>query len=299
MSYGFGSPSWYAAATPQETPLRLLNPLGEEMSALRTSLLPGLLRMVEHNGRHGNRDVRIFETGTTFHARQSTPDEDARNKDLPREVTRAGVCITGGRSQGRWYEHQELVDFSDLLGVVETLFEGYRLAPTVEARPACLPCFNPHCGAELWLGDTCVGVAGQLDGAYLGEFGIERPVFAAEVSLDALAALPLEPYQYKPLPKFPAMRRDLAVIAPRTMPAEAVRVFIRNHAGGALGAHVVEAVRLFDVYQGKPIATTHVSLAFAIDYRHAQRTLTDEEVGAAFAQLMERLQSDLRIEVRQ
>ncbi len=298
VSYGFGSPSAYAGATPQEAPLRLLNPLGEEMSALRTSLLPGLLRIVEHNGRHGNRDIRLFETGTTFHARISAPNEDARDKDLPQEIKRAGICITGGRSQGRWYAHQEQVDFSDLLGVVETLFEGYRLAFTGETRPAAVARFNPHCAAELWLGDTCVGVAGQLDAAYLGGFGIERPVFAAEVSLDALAALPLEPHQYQPLPKFPAMRRDLAVIAPRTMHAETVRTFIRDHAGGAMGAQVVEAVRLFDVYQGKPIAATHVSLAFAIDYRHAQRTLTDDEVGAAFTQLIGRLQSELRIDVR-
>jgi phenylalanyl-tRNA synthetase beta chain len=123
------------------------------------------------------------------------------------------------------------------------------------------------------------------------------PVYVAEVRLAPLARA-LRALGHRPLPRFPGTRRDIAVVARRDVPAETLRGFLAAHAGGKLGPSVVEQVRLFDVYTGKPIPETHVSLAFAIEYRSHERTLTDTEVGEAFAQVQDELKRHFEVEVR-
>lgn len=284
VTYGMASPSRmadYAAA--EGEPLRLLNPLGEELSALRTTLLPGLLATTQHNVRHGSRTVRLFEVGTTFHRlpEEAERAQDERDRDLPREDLRAACVLTGGRADGRWYEGQGVMDFSDLRGVLESLTESLGLVDSLRFEPAEGVGFNKYCSAELWLGKVKVGSAGRLSSDFTKRWGLEGGVFAAEISLAQMAALPRRNVEFQPLPKFPGTRRDLAVVAERSLPAESLREFLQKNAGGALGPEVVERVWLFDVYTGKPVPPTHVSLAFGIDYRNRERTLTDEEVGAA------------------
>jgi phenylalanyl-tRNA synthetase beta chain len=298
VTFGFGSPEQMKLLAPDAgEPLRILNPLGEELSALRTSLLPNLVGILGRNQRFGQKDVRIFEVGTVFQRREPAPDEDERDRELPRELLTAGVLVSGGRWAGRWYERGESVDFADLAGVVETLCESFTPPVPVERKPAPHPVLNPYCSATLELAGEPIGYAGQLLPQLCQKLDVLGPVYVAEVRLAPLARA-LRALGHRPLPRFPGTRRDIAVVARRDVPAETLRGFLAAHAGGKLGPSVVEQVRLFDVYTGKPIPETHVSLAFAIEYRSHERTLTDTEVGEAFAQVQDELKRHFEVEVR-
>jgi phenylalanyl-tRNA synthetase beta chain len=258
VTYGFGSPARYAPYAAREgEPLRLLNGLGEELSALRTSLVPGLLQVLAHNARHGAKHVRLFEVGTTFHRREPGADEDERDRGLPREDSRVGLVLFGGRHAGRWYEHGETVDYSDLAGAVEGLVKAFALAEPLSARPTPVDGFNPFCSAELFVGERRVGTAGQVDPEAARGWDLPGAVFVAEVSLTALAAAPRRSVMHRSLPKFPGTRRDLAVVAERSLPAETLRSWIADHPGGSLGAAVVVRVVHFDIKFCKPIKPSH------------------------------------------
>lgn len=298
VTFGFGSPALLSLLAPDAgEPLTIVNPLGEELSALRTTLLPGLVTVLERNQRFGTKDVRIFELGTVFRRRTPSANEDERDRDLPQERLVAGILLAGGRHGGRWYEQGQGVDFSDLAGAVETLVEAFAPEQPFSRVPARHPILNPHAAAALRLGEEIIGYAGQLLPELGQRLDLTGPIYVAEVELAALARSQRR-IAYQPLPRFPGTRRDIAVIAPRTLSAERLRRFLADHAGGSLGPQVVEQVRLFDVYKGKPIPETHVSLAFAIEYRARDRTLTDREVGEAFAQVQEALERAFEVEVR-
>ncbi len=297
VTFGFGSPQSYdPALVGGGEALRLINPLGEELSALRTTLLPGLLNVLSHNQRHGRRDLRLFEIGTVFSRRAQNPADDEMDRELAAEDLRVGVVLTGARHQGRWHGQGE-VDFYDLAGVLEDLCEALDPAQPVARVPAEHAVLSPACAARLVSGQIEVGWAGQVHPRLLAKLEVTGPVFAAELSLSPLGAQPRR-VVHQPLPRFPGTRRDVAVIAPKTLPAETLRRFLVERAGGALGPAVVEEVRLFDVYQKKPIPETHVSLAFAIQYRSRERTLTDAEVGQAFEQVQAEVKEKFQVEVR-
>ncbi len=295
VTYGFGSPSDYGT----QDVVRLLNPLGEELSVMRTSLIPGLLRVLNHNMRHGQEHVRVFEMGTCFQARTPGLDEDIRDKDLPTQTAHVSWLYAGGRALGRWHAHNTPVDFSDLKASLEHVLASLHILQRVRFEPASeAPRFNPMCCVKVWVGDVCCGVAGQLDPSYAAQWDVQEPVFVAELSLDVLCSTEPLVVRHVSLPKFPKMRRDVAVLAPVAMHAETVLRYICDHAGGALGPSVVEEVRVFDVYKGPHIPQDKVSLAFAIEYRSPARTLTDAEVASAFEQLLAGLKADLHLDVR-
>ncbi len=297
VTFGFGNPAHYAdALVGGGEPVRIINPLGEELSALRTSLLPGLLGVLGHNQRHGAKHVRIFEVGVTFRKREGTLEEDERDRGLPQECKQLGLLMFGGRAKGRWYEGGASVDFYDLAGVVDNLADAFDPQAPLLRRPGEIAPANPHCAAVLELAGTKVGWAAQLDPRLLTSFGVEGPVFYAELELASLEKA--RQAHFEQLPRFPGTRRDIAIIVERSLPAETLRDFLLTHAGGKLGREVVEDVRLFDVYSGKSIADQKVSLAFAIDYRSRERTLTDAEVGEAFAALQSELKRRFDVEIR-
>lgn len=305
INYGFGKPQIFdALAGVHGEPVRLLNPIGEELSALRTTLVPGLLSVLSYNQRHSTRDVRIFELGKVIQKRVPAPEEDERDRDLPAEEYRVAVLISGGRFDGRWYERGAQDDFSDLKGLVENIVSAYGLAQELSCVPFAdqeTPLslgMNPLCSAELSVGGVRIGFAGQVSPASLQDYQAEGAVFVAELSLTKLALLPQKSVRHTAAPKFPGTRRDVAVIVDRKIAAESIRSFIQANAGGKMGPAVIEQVRLFDVYEGKPIPPDRISLAFAIDYRNRERTLTDAEVAEAFNGVLTKLKAAFPLEIR-
>jgi phenylalanyl-tRNA synthetase beta chain len=299
ITYGFGPPALQSIFAPDVEAVRIKNPLGEEHSAMRTSLLPGLLGVLRHNLRHGAESVRLFEVGTTFAVRKAVADLPPRDQELPAETLGVSVVLYGGRHGGRWYEGEnEKVDLSDLVGLVENLVAAFEPEAQPEIRPEAAAGYNPQSVGALYLGSKRLGSVGQLHPEVARRFEIPGLVFVAELSLTELEAIPTRRSHYAPLPRFPGTRRDVAVIADETVASAEIVKFLRERAGGELGPSVVEDVQLFDLYRGKPIPKGKTSMAFAIAYRHRDRTLTDDEVGKAFEGVLAALKERFALEIR-
>jgi phenylalanyl-tRNA synthetase beta chain len=266
--------------------VQLSNPVSVQEAWLRTSLLPGLLRRAEHNFARGRRDIRLFELGTVFLGRG--PGE------APREETHLSVVVTGSRTPLHWQGEPDVLDLWDLKGLLERLVPWCRLegAGLVDGAPA---------GTDLvaeegfTVADPGGGILGW--GGRVRPEGVDAPAWAAPV-LGLELALPAEPaprspHRYRPLPVFPGVDRDLALLVGTDLKARQVEDVIRLAAGPLL-AHV----RIFDLYEGKGIPEGYRSLAFRLSYQSDRRTLTDEEVERSVRAVMDRLREELGVETR-
>lgn len=265
--------------------LRLANPLREEASMMRTTLLPGLLAVAERNATRGMQDIAVFEMGTVF---WPTPAKDA----LPDEKLQVALLACGTAHRG-WAWGGVERDFYFLKGVVEALLgslgiEGVRFVPF---RDGCL--LHPGRACQVKINDQAVGFLGELHPEVAANYELKERVVVGELDWENLEAHAAEVKRYLPLPRFPGVERDLAVVVPETVPAEAVQECVRQVAGKFL-----ESVGVFDVYRGAQIPAGHKSLALGMVYRHPERTFTDAEVDqieeAIIKELEERLGAKLR-----
>lgn len=247
-----------------EDPVALANPLRAEESVLRTALLPGLLGACAFNVARGQGDVTLFEMGAVF----SAPAPGAL---LPEERVHVAALLAGAvrRTPSEDDRSVDVHDATDLLAVVlDTLDrEG------VELIPGGAPGWDPRRSAAVQLGGATIGAVGDLAPAALAA-GIEGPVVAFEIDLDALGDAPRRPRTFRPPSPFPPSTVDLAFVVDDSVTAGAVRATLRD-AGGVL----LEDVRAFDEFRSEGLGTGRRSLAFALRYRAPDRTLTDAEVG--------------------
>jgi phenylalanyl-tRNA synthetase beta chain len=268
--------------------VRLRNPLGEERSVLRTSLLPGLLHAVAHARRHGERDARLFTVGTTFLSRTSAGEG-------PLEERLAFAAVLGG-DRPAWLSKPEMGDVWDVKGLAEGLVArmlargaDVRAAPAGE-RPRHL---HPRGAAFVQVEGTRVGSLGPLHPDVLEAFDLEETALVVEVDLTALDSLGVRVPHFTPLPRFPASTRDLSVVVREEVAAGAVEAAVREVATG-----LAEQVRIFDRFVGGSVPAGHVSLALRVVYRAVDRTLTDAEVDArhsqVFAEVEKRFGAQLR-----
>ena len=248
---------------PWRNTLTLANPLSEEESVLRPSLVPGLLLVASKNVARRNTSVSLFEIGNTF-----TPSDEV----LPAETFRVAWLQTGPVPTA-WHRPHRDYDFFDAKGVVERLTEGLGVEPAtfeaVEMQP-----FHPGRCARLLLGGEEIGVVGELHPRAARSLDLPARVAIGELRLAPVidAARTAAPGD---LPRFPAVTRDLALLVPAETPAAAVEGTIRRAADALL-----ESIEVFDVYPGEEFGQAgKVSLAFGLSFRHPERTLTDAEVG--------------------
>ena len=263
--------------------VRLRNPLGGE-TVLRSFLLPSLLQNVALNESRGVKSLRLFEISRIYR-----PQEEGM---LPPEARVAGMVATGERGPIHWGGPQETVDFYDLKGVLEALEIHCGISLRLERRES-IPYLHPGRQAEIFLGEELVGWIGEIHPEVIKGYDLAGRPVALEIDLDLLGKYRRPTPIYASFPRYPAVLRDVAVIVPEKMPAAEVEAVIRR-AGGALA----EAVRLFDVYQGEPVPPGKRSLAFSIQYRSPDRTLTDEEVEAIHGTVLQILARDLGAAIR-
>jgi phenylalanyl-tRNA synthetase beta chain len=247
---------------PARSSVRLSNPMTEDERLLRTTLLPGLLRSLRRNFAYGADGVGLFEVARTYHlGAGELPDE--------RGVVTA---VAGGVRPGRsWRRGAEQWDFFALKGVLEGLFASLRLPPSSFAPGAPVP-WHPTRTAQVALKGDAVGFVGELHPDVCARFEVPERTVAFELAttplFEALGGRP----KIGELPRLPPMYLDLAVVVDDTVPAATVERVIR-----AAGAPEVTSVRLFDLYRGDQVAGGRKSLAYALELRSPERTLTDQE----------------------
>lgn len=256
-------------------PVRILNPQNVDMSTLRTSLVPGLLDVTARNQNHGNPDLRLFEIGHVFSKDLS---EKPKLVDSFLEEQRVCLLLAGKAVARQWGLPSRNVDFFDIKGEVEDLLtkivlDKKRLIPYSTSNG-----LTKHTLA-IEIHGTYAGYLGQVKEEVLAKAGVEGDVYIAEFNLVPLAQVPLR--KYSVLPRFPKVQRDLALVLDRGVSAESVEQAIRT-AGGEL----LQAVRLFDVYEGEGLPAGKRSLAFSLELMSHQKTLTEAEIEAAVGQIV-------------
>lgn len=258
----------------------LANPLRAEEAWLRTSLLPGLLRTVARNQRWGSGTASIFEVGVVF--RSGDPAEERRH---------AGFVHCGAAGEG-WAADDRTLDVLDARGTLESLLGDLGAEDWSLGEPLAHP-FHPGRSARILLGDEPVGVLGELHPRIAASLEIEGRVAAAEIQLDPVRAAAARAFQLVEVPRFPPVRRDLAFVVPAGVSAGALQAVL-DDAGEAL----LDRSTLFDVFEGGAIPEGRKSLAFALEFRAPDRTLTDEEVEPVVAAIVDRVRSELGAELR-
>jgi len=256
--------------------VRLINPLSEEQSVMRTMLLPGLLENVERNINFQKSAVKLFETGKVF-----TPRGD---NEQPLEKTRLTVVLSGnrfGESSPFHFKHQA-VDFLDAKGAVEYLLHNLRfMGPgatgSLNFSPVDQESFEPFTDPLQSLAIRAKGlqlgsVARVLPGV-LKKFGIKQELFFFDLDLDALCALEAVAKNFISLPVFPAVNRDIALLVPEQVEAGALVDAVLQ-----VGESLIERCEIFDVYQGESLKRGYKSVALSVTYRSSQKTLTEKNV---------------------
>ena len=262
--------------------LRLANPLSEEQAMMRTSLLPGLLDTLRRNTLKQSLDVRLFEISTVFAPRAG--------EDLPQEEHWLAGLMYGPREEVAWNTMPAPINFFDLKGLAETLLEGL-LIPDVTFAADGLPGYLRY-GARVLSGSRELGVLGELRPDIGERLDLEGDIFGFNLNFAALCQASLPP-RFTPLPRYPAVYRDIALVLGDRIPAARVAQALYQYGRPWL----VEA-RLFDVYAGDPVPAGKRSLAFRLSYRDPERTLTDDLVNTHHQALVAALEKDLGAELR-
>ncbi|MCC6076094.1 phenylalanine--tRNA ligase subunit beta [Pseudomonas sp. GCM10022188] len=281
VTFSFIDPKWFELFHPGVQPLTLANPISADLAAMRASLWPGLVKALQHNLNRQQSRVRLFESGLRFVGQLD---------ELKQESMLAGV-ICGSRQPEAWANGRETVDFYDLKADVEALlgYAGAGSAFTFVAGEH--PALHPGQTARIERDGQLVGFLGALHPELAKALDLEQPVYLFELVLAEVAAGRLP--QFRELSRFPEVRRDLALLVGREVPAQSMLDDIRAQAG----EHLTD-LRLFDVYQGKGIDPHSKSVAVGLTWQHPSRTLNDEEVNEnlqrIIASLGERFQATLR-----
>ncbi|MFN3597796.1 MAG: phenylalanine--tRNA ligase subunit beta [Rubricoccaceae bacterium] len=261
----FADPAWTGGpAAPVET----LNPISQEMAALRPALLPGLLAAAAYTAARGADGLRFFEAGRVF-ARGAGAEEPVPGY---REHTALAIGLGGPARRASWDGPARAADFYDLKGIVQHLLAGVGV-PTPRETPHPEPSALAAYALELHAGERRLGTLARVADDVCADYDLPAPFFAAELDWDAVAAAARSGVvRYAPISRFPVAERDLAVVVDAAQPAGPLAETIRE-AGGAL----LRSVRLFDVYTGERLPPGRKSLAFALRFG-AERTLRDKEV---------------------
>jgi phenylalanyl-tRNA synthetase beta chain len=271
------------AGAPPEPAIALKNPISADLAVMRTSLAPSLLRNAAHNRRQRVEDVRLYEIARVYRrgALQGAPAS---------ESLEIGGVLLGRRSPVGWTGGADGVDFHDAKAAVVAILDALGVQAARFEAPGG-GWLHPRVSARVSAGAAALGEVGELHPRVADAFELPRGVLAFRLSVDALLAAARLVPTYRPIPRLPAVLRDLAVVVDDAVTAASVEALVREEP-------LVEAVTLFDVYRGAPLPPGRKNLALAIAYRAPERTLTDAEADAAHARIVERLVRGVGAELR-
>lgn len=263
---------------PRRAMLDILNPLSEEQTVMRTSLIPGLLETMHRNLAQQNRNLKCFEIGKIFLSKGQD--------HLPEEFEMAAGLWTGSRRPPSWLVDDVECDFYDIKGIVEGLLRALGVAEFDFRRPRGMDCSytRPGYSARIFAGKRPLGLVGRIDAVVLHHFDLKQNGFIFELDLAELSACVPAGRTYQPIAKFPATARDLTLIIDKKIAAGDLIRCIKDQE-----EDLVESIRLLAVYDKKPIPAGKKSISIRITYRSVAETLEDERVNVLHRAITERI----------
>jgi len=278
-TYSFISPKTYdnicaGSDSPLRNYVRILNPLGEDFSSMRTTLIPNMMEVIQRNSNRGVENAKLFEIGSIF------IPKDQPVKQEPYE--KLNLCI------GMYGNY----DFFDLKGIIEVILS--RLGIKVSLKPVIdNPAFHPGRTAAMYVNDELIGIYGESSVEVAKNYGIDNKVYIAEIDVEKLLKYKNTNWKYEALPKYPAMVRDIAVIVNDEVLAGDMIETIES-----VNTELIESVKLFDVYKGEHVQDGYKSTAFSVTYRNKERTLKEKEVETIHKKILEQLESKYEAKLR-
>ncbi|WP_020413348.1 phenylalanine--tRNA ligase subunit beta [Microbulbifer variabilis] len=265
---------------PEADPVALQNPISAELAVMRTTLLPGLCKALQYNLNRQQNRVRLFETGLRF----------VPGAELHQEQMIAGLAY-GNRYAENWTGSKDSVDFYDVKADVEALLARTGAANEFRFVAGQHPALHPGQTAKIMRGDREVGVIGALHPQLQKKLDLSKPAFVFELSLEAIGEGKVP--AFRPLSKFPEVRRDLALLIDADVPAASLVETAVEVAGETL-----TDLKIFDVYQGKGIDLNRKSVALGLTFQHSSRTLNDDEINAAIDAVVGKLEEKYNASLR-
>ena len=279
ITYSFVDPAWQAALDPGKEAVKLANPLSSEMSVMRTSIWQGLLQAVRYNLNRQQNRVRLFETGQVF----------LQGEAGLQQVDRIAGAISGLVKDEQWAENSREVDFYDLKADVESLLGT---GAEIEYRAQAHPALHPGQSAAVFKNGEAIGWLGALHPHAMSELDLGNTVYIFELDLDAVRQLHLP--AFRPLSKFPEVRRDLAILINEDVSAQSIEDCIRDST-----SKILQEVRLFDIYTGKGVDKGLKSVAFGLILQDFSRTLTDQDIDSEIESVVDALKQNFAATLRE
>lgn len=272
ITYSFISPIYYdKIRLPEDSPLRksmkIMNPLGEDTSIMRTTVMPSMLEILTRNYNYRNKEAHLYELGRTYFEREDGMADEPKHLSL-------GV-----------YGPEE--SFFTLKGAVETILDSIRAEDVTYVAEKSDPSYHPGRCAKVYVNGQEVGTLGQIHPLVAANYGVDAELYYADLKFDALFASRGADPEYQPLPKFPAVTRDIAVLVDKAVTVGAMESSIQSAAKGLL-----KDVTLFDIYEGAKLPTGKKSVAFNLVLRADDRSLTAQEADDEVNLVLERLKKD-------
>ena len=291
LSFAFTSENMFdKMRVPVDSPLRqavpIMNPLTDEAPLLRTTLLASIFENAARNFSRKNEDLKLFDIAPVFEPKALPVTEQ------PRERQQLVGLLTGRREPKGWSQNPAQVDFYDAKGIVEELLDGLSINNYfVEASEHYA--LHPGKTAAFKKGRDVLVTVGEVHPAVAEALGIRKKIYVFEADVDTLQKFAAKKFTLEPLPKYPSIGRDLAILVDLDTAAGDVEKVITKHGGDFL-----KRVTLFDVYTGERIPADKKSLAFALDFRSNERTLTDDEADTAFKDILAAVEKDFGATLR-
>ena len=278
ITYSFYSPAgWDMIRLPKDDPrrdaIRILNPLGEDTSCMRTTTLPSMLEVLARNWNYRNRDVKLYEFAKVYKQRTDGLADEPK------------VLTLGA--------YGDDMDFYTLKGTVEELLDALRVKDVEYVPVKDNPSYHPGRCAAVYAGGRYLGVFGQVHPLVARNYGVSDELYAAELDFPAIFECRTTEVYYTPLPRFPAVMRDISVVCDDALTAGELAKCIRK-----AGGEYLESVEVFDVYKGSNIPEGKKSISFSLALRAEDQTLTDTHADEAVAGILSALEEQYGVKLR-
>ena len=265
--------------------IEIMNPINEDFKIMRTMLLPSLINTAKNNINRNTRDVSIFEISKVF--------IEKKGSELPKEILKLGILLTGKAVTKSWNEDDREFDFFDLKGMLESVVFKFYADPEIDIFDNEYVFFHPGISGDLVVGGKNIGILGKINPAILENIEIDQDIFYAEINLDLFNQNMQDLKKYKQISAFPSIEIDLALVIDEKIKNKDIMEVIKKS-----GTDILKHISLFDIYRGKQVEEGKKSLAYSLSFRDENRTLKDNEVEIITNRIIENLEKKFNASLR-